>query len=210
MKYRPIVLVRHGVAMHNLASDDACPNVYDAPLCAEGYKEASYHGPNTIALSLETNWENIVVFTSPLTRCLQTCMAMTDTLKTNSKRLILATPLLIEEDPTISSAGRSLSKLKKEFPKVEWIYFDGHPNKWWSSSFRMTHSRYKALMQMLQDHSTTSAVIAFTHGTVIQRITKYSVHNCEAVASYDGGRTWHRHYIGRSPIRTDPTRERIC
>lgn len=208
----PIVLIRHAVGEHNLRSDDECDtDSYDALLTPAGRREAELHGFN-ILNTIKKN--KITIFTSPLRRCLQTCYYM---LKSSPKRLRYEKPkplaLLIENDEWESSSGHTVQYLRQHFHGFDWseLYQGNVPDTWWNLSFRMNRSRLKECMNVLQDQCLLTPVVAFTHGNFIRSVTKISVHNCEAVVSYDSGKTWSKLYeIGKSLSRLNERRKKRC
>ena len=103
-----------------------------------------------------------------------------------------------------------MSYLKRHFHGNDWTHFDANVEHWWSRRYRMSDARIRRAMEMLARESRKHPVLAFTHGNFIDAATGVRLHNCEAVASYDSGKTWTRSIIGKSPSRTNPNRRKRC
>ena len=110
-----IYFVRHGQAMHNVNQDYTNPANQDARLTRSGRaqayttaRELSYHVPR---------WD--VVFTSPLTRCLETMDEILQEIP--SKDPPVATDFLLEcqGDGHICNQRRNREELTELWPQVE-------------------------------------------------------------------------------------------
>tara|TARA_Y100000748_G_C15317162_1_gene418557 strand:+ start:65 stop:703 length:639 start_codon:yes stop_codon:yes gene_type:complete len=209
----PIILIRHGVGQHNLQSDDGCDTYsYDALLTPAGKRECEFHGYNIFKNICE--YDEVCIYTSPLRRCLQTCYYM---LKTAPKYMNYEQPkplaLLMEFDHKQSSCGHEEAYLRQHFYELDWseMYTGISHTPWWEDTFRLNSRRVQKCMKLLKQKCFEAPVIAFTHGHFIYRATKFHVHNCEAVVSINGGKTWIKHHtIGKSPSRTNSRRQKQC
>ena len=209
----PVLLVRHAVGLHNLAEDDGCDDldVYDAKLTPAGRREAQDHATAVLSLIRGRAGQEVVVLCSPLRRCLQTCACM---LQHAESALAFFQPrvsrLLVESSSYQCCAGHSVAYLKQHFWGFDWSAMEQEPAMWWSARYRMDRDRPARALDSLFAHAESHAVVAFTHGDLIERMTGHSLHNCEAVVSFDRGRHRKRYHIGKSPSRLRAQRRRLC
>lgn len=206
-----IVLVRHAVGYHNLASDDGCDlEVYDAKLTPAGRREARRHAKGVFGL-LPSSSKRPVVLVSPLRRCLQTCLCMLDAVDPSGRlETPVVEPLLVESSAGDDSAGHPVGFLRRYYPDFDWRPLDVAPSEWRARRFRMDRERPARARAALLRRARLDPVVAFTHGNLIAEITGHSLHNCEAVVSTNMGRSWRRYRIGKSPSRLDTRRSRMC
>lgn len=196
-RVHPIVLIRHAVGYHNIQYDANIPMkdvMRDATLTNSGEREARVACPKIIKWS-KVSPENSVVLTSPLRRCLQTCINMLS--QYNLSRLPIAHSDLIEIGDGPDCKGTEVAHLKKKFPMFEWSKIE--EGNWWRH--RNQPQRPSRALRMLRGYAKYRSVIAFTHGNLIEDITDVHLHNCEAIMSRDGGKTWEHLVLGRSRSR---------
>ena len=214
-----IVLVRHGVAFHNLWSEDGCEydaahrdQLYDAHLTPAGRRETAEHAADVFRLFGRAR--NVDVYTSPLRRCLQTCRYTLEhapaTFKLSAPR---PTPLLVEFSDDIESDGHTIEHLQHYFHGFDWSHFYAHDDvtsPWWKRTYRTSPSRVRRLREFLREAAARRSLLAFSHGYIIYKLSGIHVHNNDAVYSNDGGRTWSHLTFGKSASRLRHTRRRRC
>lgn len=209
----PVLLIRHAVGVHNLADDDDCDevDVYDAELTRAGRREAKQHAADILKLIHTRAKREVIVLCSPLRRCLQTCKCM---LQYADPTVAFFQPrvsrLLIESSSYECCAGHFVSYLKQHFGGFDWSDMEQAPAVWWSTKYRLDRTRPVRALNELFSYSELYPVVAFTHGDLIERMTGHSLHNCEAVVTFDKGRHWARYDIGKSPSRLRANRPKLC
>jgi broad specificity phosphatase PhoE len=153
-RIQKVVLIRHGVAQHNILVHGQRPNLHDPqlldpPLTYEGKQQALEVGERLSIWYRTTTLQQLgkeypqLVLVSPLTRCLQTAMLAflpghpSQYSSNNKQPQWLATDLCREAYGIhYPDRRRNVSVLKQHWPIVEW----GHNNDEKNNSFMMTET----------------------------------------------------------------------
>lgn len=179
------IFVRHGEAEHNVAfhqvGDSAFtnPKYKDAPLTDEGIKQARKTGE---ALS-ETGYKILDLWSSPLTRCIQTSLELYEEL--NLGELVLHDSLLERQGGGhICNDRKSPAELKKEYAFWNMLFLPTLPPMWIereneTSLQRRMLSFVLLLSEIYRNVAEDSYVLIVSHSDAICSLIKKPLKNAE-------------------------------
>lgn len=181
------IFVRHGEAEHNVAfhqvgeSAFTDPKHKDAPLTEEGIKQARKTGE---VLS-EAGYKILDLWSSPLTRCIQTSLEIYE--EVNLSELVLHDSLLERQGGGhICNDRKSTADLKKEYAFWNTLFLPTLPSLWIereneTSLQRRMLSFVLLLSDIYKNVAEDSYVLVVGHCDAIFSLTKKSLKNAEYV-----------------------------
>ena len=179
------VFIRHGEAVHNVAFHTEGPSAFldpkyaDAPLTEKGILEARSAGVKLASLNF------IDIWSSPLTRCIQTSMEIFEEI--DAQHINLHDNLLERQDYREKCNSRKLkSDLLKEFAICKMGSLPDFPSVWISpeNNYAMHQRMYMMvilLANMYEDEGESSHILIVSHAQAIAEFTGHSLKNAEYV-----------------------------
>jgi broad specificity phosphatase PhoE len=181
------LFVRHGEAMHNVgyhaegASAYSNPSYEDANLTSKGLEQAKAMA-NTL---FEHNVKVLDIWSSPLTRCIQTAEEIFE--ETGAQNIYLHDALLERQGENhVCNYRKSLEVLKGKYEYLNLDFLPSRPffyeerEPWSAVKYRM-YGLILMLAQMYAKNSSESCIVLSTHHDAIYALIGKSLRNCEYV-----------------------------
>jgi broad specificity phosphatase PhoE len=179
------ILVRHGEATHNVAAETEGNAAYaneahrDARLTDKGALQAQDAGKK-----IAETWPNAVaVWSSPLTRCIQTAKHIMKSVKVPAGSLVLHDYLLERQrKDNICNYRAETNDIREEWPEFKTHYLPSFASYWVEEEpAHVVKQRMTMLLEHLKRKYTSGTVIVVSHYEALFEIVGRGLANAEFV-----------------------------
>ena len=179
------ILVRHGEETHNLAAETEGDAAYsnpahrDARLTPKGVQQARDAG-----VAIAATWPNVTaVWSSPLTRCIQTATHILNSVKVPAGSLFLHDYLLERQmKDNVCNYRAETTEIREEWPEFKAHYLPSVVSHWVEEEpGHVVKQRMMMLLEHLKRKYTSGTVLIVCHQDSIYEVIGRALANAEFV-----------------------------